>query len=83
MTTPPQSRPRVPRAFHEEHELDVASVYRAPGRLRGERIYRAGGTCSCGALFGTRAGRHNMRRSDVLAAHKDHVVAAWEARAAS
>lgn len=64
----------VPRAWRDEHhELHVYSRYWSQGAIQGQRVFRAGGECSCGARFGLRADRSNMERSDVIEAWLDHV----------
>lgn len=71
-------RPPVPASFREQHGLYVWSRYWSQGAVAGSRNYRAGGRCSCGAVFGLAANRSNMDRAAVIDRHKDHVVDAYE-----
>jgi hypothetical protein len=61
----------------QHHSLWVRSRYHSSVPQQGIRTYRAGGVCSCGAKFGSRADRHNMERADVIEAWKDHVEDAY------
>lgn len=76
---PGYRRRSVPEAFRDLHDLSVHSRYYSRGAVRGSRVYRAGGTCSCGERWGLDAGKHNYARADVIRAHKDHVVYCYEA----
>lgn len=70
----------VPREWRDvHHDLDLRSRYYSRGAIRGSRVYRAGGRCSCGQTYGLRADVHNMERADVLDAWLDHVEATYYA----
>lgn len=74
------TRRPVPRLWREEnHALDVHS-YRSYYVRGGGYTSRAGGRCDCGAIFGTRAGDHNMDAAAVRDAWRDHVEDAYYAQ---
>jgi hypothetical protein len=68
----------VPQAWRAcYHELRQTTRYHARGAVRGQRVYRSSGVCSCGARFGLAADRHNMDAGDVREAWRDHVETAY------
>lgn len=68
-------RKPVPRAWRDEHHrLTQRTGYHSGGAIRGSRVYRSGGMCSCGVTFGLSAGKHNMNADDVREAYNDHVA---------
>lgn len=81
MTAPTTARRRpVPREWRDEHHWLNMSSRRSYGVQKGSSFYsRSGGRCSCGATFGTAAGRHNYGYAEVLEQWKDHVEAEYYA----
>jgi hypothetical protein len=67
----------VPREWREENHWLRAYAHRGYHVRGGGYTSRAGGTCSCGAKFGTAANRHNQNAADVRDDWLDHVAQAY------
>lgn len=70
----------VPKAWREHnHWLYVSSHYYAQGAIRGSRVYRARGRCSCGETWPKGERTNNLDRETVVEFWKDHVEDAYYA----
>lgn len=67
----------VPREWRFEHHCLEVTAYRGYFIRGGGYKSTAGGRCDCGAVFGTKADKHNMNAADVREAWMDHVEDAY------
>ena len=71
-------RRRVPREWRDQHHRLSVSSHIAGGGWGGwGRVYRARGTCRCGAHWPIGVRVDNMTREEVIEAWKDHVEDAY------
>jgi hypothetical protein len=67
----------VPREWREQNHYLSAHAHRGYHVRGGGYTSKAGGVCSCGETFGTRAGKHNRNAADVRDDWMDHVEEAY------
>lgn len=77
MITVTLRRKPVPATFRSGHRLSTRARIAGGGWGGWSRVYRAGGTCSCGARFGLDADDHTLSYAEVLDEWKDHVALAF------
>lgn len=70
-------RKPVPAEWRDDHHWLDVYAHRGYHVIGGGYTSTAGGRCSCGAVFGTDADRHNMNAADVRDAWMDHVAEAY------